>query len=85
MINEDEQEMILNIFDFSERSVEQVMTPRTKVEAIPHDISHHDLLKLVSESRHSRFPVYENDRDHIIGILHLKDLVQAGDQTGQPV
>jgi CBS domain containing-hemolysin-like protein len=76
LLNEEEQEMILNIFDFSERTVEQVMTPRTKVEAIPYEITRADLLKLVSESRHSRFPVYENDRDHIIGILHLKDLVR---------
>ena len=76
LLNEDEQEMINNIFDFSERTVEQVMTPRTKVEAIPHDVSRQELLEIVTTSRHSRFPVYENDRDHIIGILHLKDIVR---------
>ena len=76
LLNEDEQEMINNIFDFSERTVEQVMTPRTKVEAIPHDVSRQELLNIVTTSRHSRFPVYENDRDHIIGILHLKDIVR---------
>ncbi len=76
LLNEDEQEMITNIFDFSERTVEQVMTPRTKVEAIPHDVSRQELLEFVTTSRHSRFPVYENDRDHIIGILHLKDIVR---------
>ncbi len=75
LLNEDEQEMITNIFDFSERTVEQVMTPRTKVEAIPHNVSRQELLEIVTTSRHSRFPVYEDDRDHIIGILHLKDIV----------
>ena len=76
LLNAEEQEMILNIFDFSDRTVSQVMTPRTKVEAIPLDVSRQEILKTVTESRHSRFPVYDGDRDHIVGILHLKDLVK---------
>jgi CBS domain containing-hemolysin-like protein len=76
LLNEEEEEMIRNIFDFSDRTVGQVMTPRPKVQAIPHTISYDALLKLVAESRHSRFPVYQEDRDHIIGILHVKDLVR---------
>jgi CBS domain containing-hemolysin-like protein len=76
LLNVEEQEMILNIFDFSDRSVAQVMTPRTKVEAIPLDVSRQEILNIVTDSRHSRFPVYDGDRDHIVGILHLKDLVR---------
>ena len=75
LLNEDEQEMIQNIFEFSDRVAEQVMTPRRKVEAVPHGINYDALLTFVINSRHSRFPVYEGDRDHIVGILHLKDLV----------
>jgi putative hemolysin len=52
-----------------------VMTPRTKVQAIAHDLPVDKLLALVTSSRHSRFPVYENDLDHVVGILHLNDLV----------
>lgn len=76
MLNEDEEEIILNIFDFSERQVGQVMTPRPKVQAIPHDVPRAELLKLVTESSHSRFPVYKSDLDHVLGILHVKDLVR---------
>lgn len=76
LLNAEEQEMILNIFDFSDRTVSQVMTPRTKVEAIPLEVSRKEILEIVTESRHSRFPVYDGDRDHIVGILHLKDLVK---------
>ncbi len=76
LLNAEEQEMILNIFDFSDRTVSQVMTPRTKVEAIPLDVSRQEILNIVTDSRHSRFPVYDGDRDHIVGILHLKDLVK---------
>ena len=75
LLKEEEQEMIQNILDFSERVVEQVMTPRRKVEAVRRDCDYDTLLKLVVNSGHSRFPVYEGDRDHIVGILHLKDLV----------
>ena len=71
-----EETMIHNIFSFGERQVNQVMTPRRKVEAIPHDTPLPEILQLVSESIYSRFPVYEEDLDHIIGILHLKDLVR---------
>lgn len=75
LLLEEEEEMIRNIFDFSDRQVGQVMTPRPKVQAIAYDLPVDELLGLVTSSRHSRFPVYENDLDHVIGILHLKDLV----------
>ena len=76
LLEEDAEEMIRNIFDFSDRVVGQVMTPRIKVQAIPSDIPREQLLTLVTESRHSRFPVCDDDLDHIIGILHLKDLIR---------
>jgi CBS domain containing-hemolysin-like protein len=76
LLLEEEEEMIRNIFDFSDRQVGQVMTPRPKVKAIPYDIPADELLQFVTKSRHSRFPVYENDLDHVIGILHLKDLLK---------
>ncbi len=75
VLNKAEEQMIRNIFDFAERQVNQVMTPRPKVEAIPHDILLPELLPLVTESKYSRFPVYEENLDHIVGVLHLKDLV----------
>lgn len=81
LLNQDEEEMIRNIFDFSDRVVGQVMTPRTRVQAIPIGIVREKLLKIVIESHHSRFPVYDRDRDHIVGILHLKDIIR---QTMKP-
>lgn len=81
LIQDDEEEIIRNIFDFSERTVGQVMSPRRKIQAIPVSCPLEELLKLVTESRHSRFPVYDNDLDHIVGILHLKDLIR---QTIRP-
>ncbi len=76
LLNLSEEELIRNIFDFGDRHVGQVMTPRTKVQAISCDMSYAEMKQFVTASRHSRFPVYEDDLDHIIGILHLKDLVR---------
>lgn len=75
LLNEEEEEMILNIFDFSERQVGQVMTPRRKVQAIASDMPLEEMLSFVASSNYSRFPVFEGDLDHVIGILHLKDLI----------
>ncbi|HXV96940.1 MAG TPA: hemolysin family protein [Anaerolineae bacterium] len=75
LLNEEEEEMIHNIFSFGKRQVNQIMTPRRKVKAISHDTPLPELLAQVAESQHSRFPVYEDDLDHIVGTLHLKDVV----------
>ncbi len=75
ILNEAEEEMISNILNFADRQVLQVMTPRRKIEAVAHDTPLPELLQLVTESKYSRFPVYEENLDHIIGVLHLKDLV----------
>ncbi len=76
LLNLQEEEMIRNIFEFGDRHVGQVMTPRTRVQAIPADIDHDALKAYVTGSRHTRFPVYDDDLDHIVGILHLKDLIR---------
>lgn len=64
-----------NIFDLSELNVHQMMTPRVKVDAIPITIGEDELAEKLSTAPFSRFPVYEGDIDHIVGILHLRDFV----------
>lgn len=76
MLTTEAEEMIQNILDFGDRTVGQVMTPRRKMVALSCDMPRDELLLFVAKSTHSRFPVYENDRDHIVGILHLKDLIR---------
>lgn len=76
LLNEDEEEMLLNIFDFGDRQVNQVMTPRNKISAIAHDAPLSEIFDMVTESKHSRFPVYEGNLDNIIGAVHFKDFVK---------
>ncbi len=52
------------------------MTPRRRVQALAVNCEQAELIRAVTESRHSRFPVYDADFDHIVGILHLKDLLR---------
>lgn len=71
-----EQLFIENIFDFSERSVGQAMTPRTRIYGLPVETDEETVLNHVCETRHSRYPVYEENLDHIVGLLHIKDLAR---------
>ncbi len=75
-LDADEKEMLVNVFFFGEHKAHQVMTHRTRVEAYPLDIGEQDLLDYLSQSRFSRFPIYQGSLDNVVGILHLKDLIR---------
>lgn len=76
LLEPNEQIFFENVIDFHERTVGQVMTPRTRMVAIPVDVDEETLLKTILEEHHSRYPVYDGDRDHIVGILYVKDLAR---------
>jgi CBS domain containing-hemolysin-like protein len=71
---EDERQLIYNVFDFTEATVESVMVPRTEIEALDADLSAADMLDVFEQTRYSRMPVYRDSLDNIIGIALLKDL-----------
>jgi CBS domain containing-hemolysin-like protein len=76
LLDPTEQIYLENVIDFSERTVFQVMTPRTRMTAIAVTATLDEVMALVRENQHSRYPIYEEDRDHVVGILHLKDLAR---------
>jgi CBS domain containing-hemolysin-like protein len=82
LLEQDEQQLLANIFNFSERRVGQVMTPRPRMMAVPVDVSYDDLRELFLSSSYSRLPVYERTIDNIIGVIHLKDVVRHEVQGG---
>ncbi len=75
-IQESEKMMINNIFEFDNKSVSDIMTNRRNIVGIPIEMKLSDVVKLVHDEKYTRFPVYEQSIDHIIGILHVKDLFQ---------
>lgn len=75
-IQEAESVMINNIFAFDNTYVTDIMTHRTNIAGIPADATIKDVVRIVNEEKYTRFPVYEEDMDTIIGIFHVKDLIE---------
>ncbi len=76
-IEEEERELLANVFEFGETVASEVMIPRTSVKAVPFTASVRDVLIEVAESGHSRYPVFEESLDDIKGIITVKDLVSG--------
>lgn len=74
VLNETEREMLHNVFKFSDLTAKQVMVPRTDMACVPSDITFDELSALIAESQYTRYPVYEENLDHISGIIHVKDV-----------
>ena len=67
--------LIEGVFEFSEKNAREVMTPRTEIDALPVDATLDDALTLVEETRRSRYPVFDESIDNIIGLVLAKDLI----------
>lgn len=71
-----ESELIDNVFDFVDRIAKEVMIPRQNVDCIYVDDDFDETLKIIRKTAHSRYPLCEGDKDHIIGLVHIKDLME---------
>ena len=79
-----QSEIIHNIFELEELTAEELMTSRTHIEAISHDASRADVAQRVMGSGISRYPVFGDDLDHVVGLLHVKDFVRVS-QSDEPL
>ena len=85
-IEEDEKEMIQNIFEFNDIAISEIMTRVSDVNAISIEDSEEDILRIIKESGNSRFPVYKDDINDIIGILNSREfLINLNDENGKSV
>ncbi len=76
-MEEAEAEMLHKVFDFGDRPVREVMVPRTEVVWVEKGTKLADFLTIYAESPLSRFPVYEENMDNVVGILSVKDVLMA--------
>jgi putative hemolysin len=76
-IEHEEQEMLYKVFDFADKEVSDVMVPRPEVTAISIALPAEEALKAVLESPYTRYPVYRESLDDIVGVLHIRDLIEA--------
>jgi CBS domain containing-hemolysin-like protein len=68
--------VLRDLFQFGERTADEVMVPRVHVQGLPVDATAAQMLALIRETRHTRYPVFAGDLDHIVGMIHIKDLFQ---------
>ncbi|QNU66682.1 HlyC/CorC family transporter [Ruminiclostridium herbifermentans] len=76
VIQDTEKEMIDNVFEFDDKRVSEIMTPRPDIISIPANAQLDYITKVIDEEKYTRIPVYKENIDNIIGILHVKDLIQ---------
>ena len=77
LLSEEPVEMIRGVFDLSETSAAEVMTPRTDMVAVPDDVSVDDVADVILNEGHSRIPVYHETVDHIVGVVLARDVWRA--------
>ncbi len=76
IIQASEAEMISNIFEFGDKEAQDIMTHRNNIVALDGSMLLQDALDFLAEGKNSRYPVYEENMDHIVGILYLKDALR---------
>lgn len=75
-INKNEQTMLDNVFEFDDKLVSDIMTHRTELIALAYDLDFRQVIQQINQYRFTRFPVYQESKDNIIGVLHVKDLFE---------
>ena len=78
----EEREMLYKVFDFADKEVTDVMVPRPEVVALSIDLPAEECLAAAMEAPYTRYPVYRDSLDTVIGILHIRDLMRAGNAQG---
>jgi putative hemolysin len=76
-IEQQEQEMLYKVFDFADKEAKDVMVPRPDVVALSIDLPPEQCLEAVMDSPYTRYPVYRESLDNVVGILHVRDLFRA--------
>ncbi len=76
-IEEEERELLESVFEFGDTVAREIMTPRVDMESVPIDTSLTTIANLVETTGHSRFPIYSDTDDNIVGVIHAKDVLRA--------
>jgi putative hemolysin len=81
-IEQDEREMLYKVFDFADKEASDVMVPRPQVVALSVDLPPEECLAAVIDSPYTRYPVYRDSLDNVVGVLHVRDLFSAMNDRG---
>lgn len=75
VLEDQEKEMIHNVFEFGETEIKEIMTPRIHVESLADDASYQELMETYQRGQFSRYPVHSESFDEVVGVLNVKDLL----------
>ena len=75
VLEDEEKEMMHNIFDFGDTDIKEIMTPRIHVATVDYDATYDEVVAVLQESQYSRLPVLSEEGDEIVGVLHIKDIL----------
>jgi len=75
VVEQDEAKILHQVFEFTDRPVSKIMVPRTEITWVSQGTKLSDFLNLYTQGRYSRFPVYKDNTDNVVGILHAKDVL----------
>ncbi|HVD46811.1 MAG TPA: hemolysin family protein [Candidatus Limnocylindria bacterium] len=75
VIEEQEHQMIHGIIEIGDKTVREIMVPRTDIVAVEKQATLKEIVKVFKEHRHTRLPVFEGNIDHVVGLIHTKDLL----------
>ena len=75
VIEEQEHQMIHGIIEIGDKTVREIMVPRTDIVAVEKQATLKEIVKVFKEHRHTRLPVFDDDIDHVVGLIHTKDLL----------
>ncbi|MCM1327099.1 MAG: hemolysin family protein [Bacteroidales bacterium] len=79
VIESEEREMIYNVFDFSDALAKDIMIPRINMVTVGLEDTYEQVLGVFSESMYTRLPVYQEDKDNIVGLINIKDFILTKD------
>lgn len=80
IIRDEEKQMIYNVFDFGDSVAKDVMVPRIDMTFIDVECTYEELMDIFREVKHTRYPIFEDNTDNIIGIINMKDLLLLPDK-----
>ena len=77
-INKNELQFVNNVFEFDDRIAREIMVPRTEIVGFDLTTDFEEMMQVISEERYTRYPIFDGDRDNIVGFLNIKDLLTRG-------
>ncbi len=75
VLEDEEKEMMHNIFDFGDADIKEIMTPRIHVTTVDYDTTYDEVVAVLQESQCSRLLILSEEGDEVVGVLHIKDIL----------